>query len=236
MANTNADIVEALRGLLAERGIIQDHSDWSRRLILFYALKARSAFLKARLDDTRSRVSHFNKQTIGCIPMKRIDINECPCAPPSGCFFTKSELPIPRPLSRYLEIDTLVGNKDIDYVEWGDFRNKLRSRFKAEREAPYWTVRNLGDGDYLYLYNFDNKFATITSVFEHPIDVFLFPDCEGKVKNKCAQYLDFPFVIDDGYVPLVLEAAYKMLATKTKDEDKLINQSDDTSSARTPIK
>ncbi len=235
MANTNYEIVEALRGILAERGIINDHSDWSKRLILFYAMKARSAILKAKLGDRKSSVSHFNKQTISCVPMLKLDINECPCAPPSGCHFYRSKYPIPAPIGRYLEIDTILGNRDIDYVEWGDFRNKLNSRFEADRNDSYWTLRNLGDGTYLYLYNYTEKFATVTSIFENPIDVFLFPDCEGNV-NKCAQHLDFPFVLDDGYVALVLEAAYKMLAEKVKTDDVVLNQKDDTSATQTPIK
>ena len=233
---TNKDIVAGLRDILASRGIISDHSDWSERLILFYATKARSAILKAKLDDKRSKVSHFNKQTLSCVPLKTLDINECPCAPPSGCTFVRSEFPIPMPISRYLEIDTILGNRDIDYVEWGDFRNKLRSRMALDREGPYWTIRNLGDGHYLYLYNFSQKFATVTSIFEDTIEVFLYPDCSGEVKNKCAQYLDFPFVIDDGYVSFVLEAAYRMLALKTPNTDELINQNDDTAAAKIPIK
>lgn len=233
---TNREVVSGLRQLLAERGIINDHSDWSNRLILFYAKRARSAILKARLDDKRSRVSHFNKQTLSCIPMEKIDLNECPCAPPSGCFFTKSKTPIPQPLSRFLQVDNIIGNRDLDYVEWGNFRNRLRSRFELERTEPAWTLRNLGEGTYLYIYNFTEKFATVTSLFEDPMEVFLYPDCSGEVKNRCQQYLDFPFVIDDGYLPLVLEAAYRMLVEKTREEDKLINQSDDTSNAKTPIK
>lgn len=233
---TNREVVSGLKQLLAERGVINDHTDWSDRLILFYAMRARSAVLKARLDDKRSRVSHFNKQTIPCVPMRKIDLNECPCAPPTGCHFYKSITPIPQPLSRYLQIDNIIGNKDIDYVEWGDFRTRLQSKYKYEREAPTWTIRNLGDGPYLYTYNISELFLTPTSIFENPIEVFLYPNCEGIVENKCAQYLDFPFVIDDGFVGLVMEAAYKMLATKTKEQDKLINQSDDTSNAKLPIK
>lgn len=235
MSNTNGEIVQALRGILAERGIINDHSDWSKRLVLFYALRARSGVLKAKLDDKRSRVSHFNKQTLTCIPMEKLDINECPCAPPSGCDFFRSKYAIPEPLSRFLIIDNIIGNKDIDYLEWGQFRTKLNSRFEQEKVAPYWTLRNHREGTYLYLYNYPEKFVTVTSIFEHPIDVFLFPDCEGKV-DKCKQYLDLPFIIDDGYVPLVLEAAYRMLAEKSKLEDKWINQKDDTSQTQVPIK
>jgi hypothetical protein len=224
---TGKEVVASLRQVLAEMGVINDHSDWSNRLIFFYANRARSAILKARLDDKKSRVSHFNKQTIPCIPMEKIDLNECPCAPPSGCYFTKSVNPIPNPLTRYLEIDNIVGNKDIDYVEWGGFRDRLKSRFSREREDPAWTLRDLGKGNHLYIYNFDQKFATVTSIFEYPLEVFLYPDCSGEIKNKCQQYLDFP---------LVIEAAYRMLVERNRQEDKLINQSDDTSNAKLPIK
>lgn len=235
MGSTNREIVEALRGVLAERGIINDHSDWSKRLILFYAMKARSAILKAKLDDKRSRVSHFNKQTIRCIPMEKVDINECPCAPPTHCHFYRSKYPIPEPISRYLNIDNIVGNKEISFLEWGSFRRQLNSRIEQDRYSPYWTLRNLGDGTYLYLYNLNEKLITVTSIFENPIAVFLYPDCNGEI-NKCAQHLDFQFVIDDAYIPQVLEAAYRMLAEKNKIEDRVMDQKDNTGPTPTPAK
>jgi len=167
--------------------------------------------------------------------MEKIDINECPCAPPSGCFFYRSVIPIPNPLTRYLEVDNIIGNKNIAFLEWGEFRNKLNSRMNAERTDPYWTIRTMNGKTYLYLYNYPEKFVTVTSVWEDPLEVQLYPDCAGNV-DPCKQYLDLEFIIDDAFVPLVIEASYRMLVERVKEGDSTINQKDDTTKQIVPAK
>lgn len=157
-------------------GYVSDDIGWSDRMMLDHILDVRSAEVK-KADRLKEPIDSFNIQTLSCIELEEADPVDCPCAPPSGCFWQKSKTALPRMLYK-VSLTTINGRDSIGYVDWTDIENKTKSRIKSNRKKRYYTTRDSGDGTFLYILNDDFlKAVALSAVFEDPYCAAAFPKC-----------------------------------------------------------
>ena len=77
---TNWEVTNAFRTQVADKGPIASSNGWSIRLIYFYLLRFRSKLIREK-STARLPLSHWNYQTIDCIPLVKAPMAECPCLP-----------------------------------------------------------------------------------------------------------------------------------------------------------
>ena len=132
--------------------------------------------------------------TIPCLELERVDaVKDCPCAPPSGCFFMKSVYPLPAMNKGIPQAVTIIApdcrncngeNKEFTYVPWNDFQTKVNGRYKSVREGLYFTIKNLGKKQHLYVYTnskySDVKRVAVRLVPKDPLDLLYLPNCDPK--------------------------------------------------------
>ena len=238
LENTNRQIIQGFRDLVADKGFISDDNGWSQRLVFFYLLKYRAKILSEKMEDRKSRVSLFNRQTISCIPLEEIDLVECPCAPASGCSFLRTKYPIPEVLSQSFIVSSIEGSINYSFVEWERFKYKLKSRISADKTRPYFTIRKIGEDYHIYVYNdVHKKFITVTAVFESPLEVQVYPSCDGVV-DHCFKPLDQKFILDEDLIPIMYDMAITSLvrANRSAGTDILNNDTDDLAGVQVPLK
>lgn len=205
--NTNRQVIDGMRSIMAGAGHISDDSSVSSRFILYHLLRIRSYIIKEKWK-ARDYLSKFNLQTIPCIPLEEVDQAECPCTPMSGCTFLRTRMRIPVPITDFRSVTSIDGQITYTYVEWDKFKYKLQSRIRANQDAPYYTFKTHGDGTYLYVHNdIHKKYITTTAPFENPIDVQLFPSCDEDINRqiKCKRPLDLEFILDPNLFALMQE-------------------------------
>ncbi len=237
---SNRKVINDFRDLVADKMQVSEDSGWSTRLVFQHLLNTRARLLYEKAMNRKKKLSQHVFQTIPCIPMERIDTTECPCAPANGCIFTRTILAIPKPIGMLTLATTVDGFATIDYtyVDWDKFKYKLNPRLPFEANRPYYTLKTIGDYTYLYLYNDKyRKLVSITGVFEAPLEVQFYPDCEGKVPT-CQRPLDKPFLIDADLLPLMYDMTFKMLVPLKYQAglDLMNNDSDDNPVTQIPPK
>lgn len=206
----NRETIYAFKTLVADKTQISDDNGWSNRLIYFYLLRYRAKLIREKVLKGES-LSHWNYQTIDCIPLKEVDLNECPCAPASGCTFLKTEYPIPKPLNRLKSVTSIDGQITYTFVEWERLKSKINSRISAQSKTAYYTIKTRKEGTYLYLYNdVHKKFITCSGVFENPLEVQYYPSCNGEI-DHCKKPLDQEFILDPDLLPVVYDLAISQL-------------------------
>lgn len=159
----------------------------------FLASRATDILEELRRDD--STIKKSTQQTIGCIAMEEAPVEECPCAPPSGCTWFKSVLPIPQYIGDLLSVTAIGGNlgqlEHYTYRDWTSVKYSLKSRVKAERERGYYCIRN----NHLFIISRGVKVVSVSGLFYDPPEVQRFPNCGGTT-DYCSPFLDFPLYID----------------------------------------
>lgn len=235
---TNKAVVDAWIDWVADAGYVSNENTFPQRLILFWLKAARSRLIKERLD--KGTLSQFNYQTIPCIPLEEVDQAECPCVPNSGCTFLKTAYAIPKAL--YISsVTSLLGNIRYNYAGWDKMQFKTKSRKAVIRSKAYYSLKNIGDSTYLYLYN-DNhkKKISVTGIFEDPLAVQCLPETNKAgelVTNCCADFWQQEFVIDGDLVSLMYDLAMAtMMRYKSNRTDAFHNDEDDTINHQTTIK
>lgn len=238
---TNRVIINGFREHVADKAKPSDESGWSARLIYRFLLAGRNRLLFEKMRDKQYPISELNAQTLSCVSLDEIPINECPCEPEADYKFLRSVYPIPHFIADIRSVNSGTRTSNYDYVEWDKFRHKLSSRFESERRQPYWSMRrskvNGVDGNYVYIYNDSFKeHVTITAVFSDPLEAFNFPDCTGKI-DKCFSPLDKEFIIDEQLIlPMYNLAFQELLRTKAVMSDIVNNNQDDIVNNPAPIK
>lgn len=210
---TNREVIAGFRNLVADKAQISDDSGWSQRFIYYHLLRYRARLIREKVRRDMP-ISHWNYQTIDCIPLEKTDLSECPCVPADGCVFMRTKLRIPKPLDRLKSVTSTDGQITYTYVEWERLKHKLTSRFEGERSSAYYTLKTRQDGTHLYLYNDTHKkYITVTGVFENPLEVQFFTDCEGNVP-QCRNPLDQEFILDPDITTIMYDLAIRQLTIK----------------------
>lgn len=203
---TNREVVNAFRILIADKGPLSDDSGWSTRLVYYYILRYRAKLIREKILRNRS-LSQWNYQTIDCLTLQEVNISECPCLPKTGCSWLKTTYPIPKALHRLKSVTSKDGQITYSFVEWERLKSKINSRIIAQSRAAYYTIKTRRNGTFLYLYNdVHKKHITVTGIFENPLEVQYYPDCDGVIE-PCQRPQDEEFILDPDLLPVVYDLA-----------------------------
>lgn len=117
----------------------------------------------------------------------------------------KSKLTVPKIIS-LISVTNSAADFSAEYVEWGQFRNKLNSR-NFDKKKRYYTFLDTGQGSHLYLYNDKGiKNVTINGIFENPNEAATYEGC-GKLSKEQQHLLCNPLdtpVYTDGQITDVM--------------------------------
>ena len=235
--NTNRAVIATVKHSIADLGPISDETSFSNRELYFLLLRFRSAIISQKMRDRNSTVSRYNYQTIECLTLEDVPPGECPCFPTDNKTFKRTKLAIPKTIGNILSVISPGNDITYNYIQWDAIQDLRTSRFEAEKNKPVYTIKTTKDGAYLYLYNDKHgELITVTGIFENPLEVQNFPDCEGNIDN-CFSPLDQEFIIDPELLPVIydmlLNSKYKFRPRIT---DNYNNDVDDQSDIRPPIK
>ncbi len=160
--------------------------------------------------------------TIPCFGLIKQDVvSDCPCAPASGCFWLKSEHPLPALRNGKPEaITTLAAdcrncngeNKEFTYVPWNDFQHRVNARYPMLQEGLYYTLRNLGRKQDVYIYT-NSKYSDIRKVAlrvvpKDPLDLLYIPACTPAV---VCDVLEVEFYIQQDLEVAVFSQAMQLI-------------------------
>lgn len=234
ITTTNIEVIRFVRDQISDASNMpQSTAVFSDRLVYESLRSSRAALLQRKIIE-KEPINHENYQTISCIPLREVDVVECPCAPRSGCTFRVTEWDLPTPLGKLHSVSSIDGSINYSYVEWDKFNRKINGRRAHTSNSAYFTTKNTKRGIRLYLYNDIHKeMVSVTSVFADPIKIYNYPNCDGSVE-ECIDYLQLPFPVDPDLLGTIYEASFDLLRQRAPTEDKLQNESDDARS-QTPI-
>lgn len=208
--NTNREVISAIKHQISEIGTFSDENSYSDRELYFYLLRYRSYILAQKIKERGYSLNKHNFQTIGCIPMDRVSPEDCPCVPESGKEFRRTRYTIPKPIGQFINVTSVGNHMSYDFIQYDAIIDLRESRFKAERNRPVYTLKTTKGGTYLFTYNDKlSDTVTVTGIFENPLEVQNFPDCETGKQNPCFTPYDEEFIIDPELLPVV----YDMILT-----------------------
>lgn len=210
-------------------GFVSDDFSMSDEAILCHLLDTRAEVLR-NLQTLGIGLGTQNIQTIPCIELEKTDKSECPCAPPTGCIWLKSKKPIPRYI-KLSSVSDIIGAENISFIEWNKVKYKFKSRAKGNKNKKYYTIRDIGEGSYLYILN-DSflKMVSLSAVFEDPKCAREFGGCGvDSVEIECNPW-DTPFILDAGLRNQVLKSAWQTLPAvrRVAEDDRNSNSLQDT--------
>lgn len=223
--NTIRDAIDAFLHFYEDRtGRPSQSISYPPKLIYYYL----NMYHKRVLFQEKFRRSTLNIdegiiQTIPCVELRKADQIECPCAPPSGCYFLKSLHPLPKLLDGLpLTVSTLAPDchncekeiREFDYVRWYNMQYKINSRVEAQQYGLYYTMKDIDLDTHLYVYTSDRypelKAVAVSGVFKDPLEVLHFPLCGEKSRPVC-NVLDQEFHIEQELQAQVFELVFQAL-------------------------
>lgn len=209
---TNRQVVQGIKTLIGDRtGKISDGNQWSTRLILFYLMIYRSRIVYEKRKQRWEQDHRFNRQTLNCVSLKKVDRADSLFSPNSGQFILKSRHFLPRPImGKFDSVTNSMGTIHYEYVEWENFEFRLKGRYKAQKDLTYYTLKSTEEGVDIYLLNDTDKVdLVVTGVFENPLEVIYYPGC-GEIRPFCNP-LDDPFILDQELLTIVMELVVERL-------------------------
>jgi len=143
---TNREIIDLFKRPYGDKtGTEPSTFPWSDEAILDYLLNIRAFYIKD-LIKKGTYISPQNFLTI-CFNLEEVDVNDCPCAPPSGCTWKKTIKKLPASLTPP-RVYTLDGTDEFSFIEWNKVASKKDSRIPSIKSNTFfYTVKN----EYLYL-------------------------------------------------------------------------------------
>lgn len=178
---------------------------WPNMLIYFHMTNARAElYYQTRRQNQLEGNYEDYTEVIPCIELKEVDLVECPCAPPSGCTWMKSIIPLPRFVgSRPTNVTTLDGMDRYTFTEWSMFKIKTNNRILAANMGMRYTVKTLGNEQWIYTLIKKEKdgipikaqYAMLSGVPIDPMEIALYPVCGKKMRDPC-NILDLNFIIE----------------------------------------
>lgn len=208
-------------------GYISDDFSWSDEYIIRELLSRRSSLIKARIDAGKE-ISDQVVQTLNCVEVEEHDRNDCPCMPPSGCYWMRSKVELPK----FIKISSVTGavtNTQMPtytYKRWDMLKYIPTDRIPSVRNGKYWTTRDSGGGRFLYLYG--DRFiesVTVSGIWENPMEAAAFPSCGVQNKEALCNPFDVPIYTDDNLKTAILQLAWQELlpVRQTAPEDRKNN-------------
>lgn len=226
---TNRKVISLVREEIGDAGSKLASTNWLSSSFVFEVLLAVRAKLIRNKIENNIELSKFLEQTIACMPLEKVDRDECPCTPAEGCVFLRTVDPLPV-LIKLTSVTSATGCTDYEPLQWNNYKVKLSSRREANRKKPYYSTKNVEECPMLYLYGDPmKKNASVTGIWYNPLQVQKFNPCEDKIGPKCKSNLDYKFIFDpDSMMDMVeLAARYIKLYKQGVKSDVLGNNNDE---------
>lgn len=176
---------------LAYQGVQHDTNRLTPRHIYNKMTTAR-VLLLTRKANKKQAMNPWNMQSISCIKLIEVDANQCPCLPPVGCSFLRSEHKIPKPLSSLFSplitgVTSVDGSISYTSSTWGRIKYDMANKFTAGN--PRWFIQN----QYLYISGKDLPEVVMIpgGLFADPLEVEKFKGyCDDDDCADCADCED----------------------------------------------
>lgn len=175
-------------------------------------LAARAIDILETLTKEATDINKSTQQTLGCLALEEVPVEDCPCAPPSGCTWRRTELPTPAVIGQILAVTAIGGNLELlqhfTYRDWDKVKFSLQSRIKAERTRGYYCIRN----NYIYVVTpLPLKAIAVSAIFYDPVETQRYPQC-GKPAEVCEPFLDYPLYIDPAKHQKLIATTFQVIA------------------------
>jgi len=141
-------------------------------------------------------ITEHTVQILPCVEVVLVDRNECPCAPESGCMWLKTKVKIPRPI-RIISVNDIIAQDSFSFLKWDRFKYIKHSRVNSLKKRRYYTMRDSGEGTFLYVYNDDFlESISISAIFEDPMDAAAYPKCGKRDIEAVCNPMDVDLYLD----------------------------------------
>lgn len=217
---------------LYSKGVQSRSSRLSNRSVYYKLISTRSK-LHTNEKKKKQLISQWTYQTLPCIELIEIPMNECPCTLQSGCMILRSKYPIPSLMtdfSRHIiqSVTGLEGKMVLTEINFEDAKYAKGNKYTSK--SPDFFLRPIGPNVYLYVtITLRIPSVSLTALFDDPLEAYLFPSICGDTYYNCVGYLDYEFPIDDDQMDALIElAAVELIDRFTQQkQDKTNNNVDD---------
>ena len=214
---TNRDAIYQVKGLLEDRTGERPYiKRLSNRMILKALKDARASVTQTqRINNSKVEINKFSLQTLPCVAMEEVDKTRgIPCIPRSGKYWTRAKFPIPKVIgNKITSVSSIDGSSIFSFSDWDKLKYKVNSRFKAQNDSGYFTLKSEEDGVHLYVENKEILAVSVTALFTDPYEVKSFPLCDSEPEAICDP-LEDEFVVEMELLPLIMSQAVEFILPK----------------------
>jgi len=217
---TNRDVIFEFKEMLGSPPLSDDVT-WYDRWIYFYLIRIRSYIIHQKLKK-KERVSKFTYQDIDCLELEEENENEI-----TNCKILKTKYSIPKTIGKPV-ILSLDNSTQYSYVDLQNIKHKLNYRYKSIGNKTIYTLRDIGNSTHIILYSNElKKKIKVHAIFEDPLEAYLTPDCNGKLKYPCKSYYDYEWKLDSDLTKVVLDMSIQKLPQMRIQLNDILNNSTD---------
>lgn len=206
---TNKEAIFEFKSL-TEREQITQSSGWSNRYIYNKLLTYRARLISQKFQK-RETLNYSLYQTTPCIKLIDVPISECVCDIGDGCTLLRSEHPIPKSIIPIKQITNTTNNKQYSIVDINVVKYRTNTPFASLNNKTLCYFQDNGKGDYLYVITQNPLLEQLvaTSIFENPLEIQTYGDCQGNIAFPNLSYHDYEFKLDRAGFTTVLELIFQ---------------------------
>lgn len=217
---------------LYSKGVQSRSSRLSNRNIYYKFVSTRST-LHTNEKKKKFKISQWTYQTLPCIELISVPLNECPCTLQSGCIMLRSKYPIPSIMTEankhiIQSVTGLEGKMALTEINYEDIKYQKGNKYTSK--DPSFFFRTIGTQVFIYI-TVTTRIPCISLValFDDPIEAYLFPSFCNPNIYECLNYLDFEFPIDDDQMNALIQITATELidAFTLRKQDESNNNIDD---------
>lgn len=195
---------------LYSKGVQSRSSRLSNRNIYYKLISTRST-LHTNEKKKKFKISQWTYQTLPCIELIPVPLNECPCTLQSGCMILRSKYPIPSIMTQadkhiIQSVTSPEGKLNLTEINYEDIKYQKGNKYTST--DPSFFFRPVGVDVYLYV-TVITRLSSIAMValFDNPLEAYLFPSLCDPNPYLCLSYLDFEFPMDEDQINSLIQIA-----------------------------
>lgn len=217
---------------LYSKGVQSRSSRLSNRNVYYKFISTRST-LHTNEKKKKQKISQWTYQTLPCIELESVPLNDCPTTLQSGMMILKSKHPIPSMLTDFdshiiQSVTGLEGRMVLTEINYEDLKYQKGNKFTSKDPSYYF--RTIGTKVYLYITVTTRiPCVSLVALFDDPLEAYLFPSLCDPNPYPCLNYLDFEFPIDDDQMNSLIQLTATELidAFTSRKQDKSNDSIDD---------
>lgn len=196
---------------LTEREQITQSSGWSNRYIFSKLLTYRARLVDQKFRK-RESLNYTLYQTTPCIQLIEVPKSECICDIGDNCTILRSKYIIPKSIIPIKQVTNTTNNKQYSLTDINLVKYRTNTPFSSLNSKTLYYLQDTGKGDYLYIITQNPLLEKIvlTSIFENPLEVQTYIDCEGNIPFPKLSYYDYEFKLDRAGFTTILEMMFQL--------------------------